>query len=340
MNNRLKTLSPAAFMTVLGTVLAVAAVGAFFIGRFPVPAKELFAVLGSKLFDITPFWNASVETVVINIRLPRILLACLVGGSLSMAGAAYQGVFQNPLASPDILGASAGAAFGAALAILLGAGSTAIVLSAFFFSLFSMAAVWLIARRSRGRQVLTLILAGIVVSSLFSASTSFVKLVADPTDQLPAMTYWLMGSLAGAKLETLGLAFIPMAVGFIPLYALRWKINVLTMGDDEARTLGVNAAKVRLVIVLASTFLTAASVAVSGVIGWVGLVVPHLARRLVGDSFAVLIPASFLLGGIFLLIVDTLARSLLLTEIPIGILTAFIGAPFFLYLITKRGNMP
>lgn len=330
--------NPTAFLTILGVILIVAVICAFFIGRYPVPPKELFGILASKIFNIEPFWSKQMEAVLFNIRLPRILLACLVGGSLSTAGAAYQGVFQNPMASPDILGASAGAAFGAALAILFDGTSTTIIFSAFVFSLFSMGAVWFISSKAKGKQILTLILAGIMIGSLFSAATSFVKLVADPTDQLPTMTYWLMGSLAGAKLSTLGFAIIPMFIGLLPLFLLRWKINVLTLGDDEARTLGINAAKTRLIIILASTFLTAASVAVSGVIGWVGLVVPHLARRLVGNSFTVLIPASLLLGATFLLIVDTVARSVLLSEIPIGILTAFIGAPFFLYLMTRRGD--
>jgi iron complex transport system permease protein len=177
-----------------------------------------------------------------------------------------------------------------------------------------------------------------MIGSLFSSGTSFIKLVADTTDQLPAITYWLMGSLSAAKLSNLLFAVIPMAIGLIPLFLLRWRINVLTMGDDEARTMGVNARRVRFIVILCSTLVTAASVSVSGMIGWIGLVIPHLVRRLVGNNFKFLMPATMLFGAIFLLAVDDVCRNLLATEIPIGILMAFIGAPFFIYLITREGE--
>ncbi|MCE5196177.1 MAG: iron ABC transporter permease [Negativicutes bacterium] len=310
----------------------------FLLGRYPVPLPELLGILASRIFPIAPFWTERMESIVFNVRLPRILAACLVGCSLSAAGAAYQGVFQNPMASPDILGATAGAAFGAALAILLGAGSRLIMLSAFCFSLLTVVLVWLISLRARGSRVLSLILAGIMVSSLFSAGTSFLKLVADPTDQLPAITYWLMGSLAGIKADDLLFVTIPMLVGLLILLLLRWRINILTLGDEQARTMGIDAKRLRLLVILASTLITAAAVSVSGMIGWVGLVIPHLSRRLVGSNYQALMPVAMLFGALFLLLVDNVSRNLLAVEIPIGILTALIGAPFFLFLITKKGE--
>jgi iron complex transport system permease protein len=177
-----------------------------------------------------------------------------------------------------------------------------------------------------------------MVSSLFSAGTSFIKLVADPNDQLPAITYWLMGSLSGTKKGDVLFVILPMAMGLIPLLLIRWRMNVLTLGDDEAKTMGVNANQIRLIVIICSTLITAASVSVSGMIGWVGLVIPHLSRKLVGNNYKHLIPASMLFGAIFLLLVDNVSRNLLTTEIPLGILTAFIGAPFFIYLITRKGE--
>lgn len=320
----------------LGILLVITIIISFRLGRYPIPAKEVLGILLSKIYPIELFWTDRVEMVLINIRLPRIILACLVGCCLSAAGAAYQGVFQNPMAAPDILGASAGAAFGAALAILNYGSRFMITVSAFFFSLLTVSLVYLISKRVKGKSILGLILSGIIVGSLFSAGTSFIKLVADPTDQLPAITYWLMGSLAGAKMGDIKFAIIPMIIGLVPLLLIRWRLNVLTMGDDEARTMGVNANQIRIIVIICATLTTAASVSVSGMIGWVGLVIPHLARKLVGNNYNHLMPASILFGSIFLLLVDNVSRNLLTTEIPLGILTAFVGAPFFIYLITRE----
>jgi len=323
----------------LAALLIAAIVLSFFLGRYPISPKELFGILFSKIVHIEPFWTDRMETVLFNVRLPRILLACLVGCSLSSAGAAYQGIFQNPMASPDILGASSGAAFGAALAILNGASKNMIAVSAFFFSLLTVALVYMIGKKTRGSKILSLVLSGIMISSLFTAGTSYIKLVADPSNQLPEITYWLMGSLARAKITDVYFAAPLMAVGLAILLLLRWRINILTFGDDEARTMGMDTKKIRTLVIIASTLLTATSVAVSGMIGWVGLVIPHLARKLVGDNYRYLMPASMLFGAIFLLIVDNVSRNLLATEIPIGILTAFIGAPFFIYLITREESI-
>ncbi|MGP1419879.1 MAG: FecCD family ABC transporter permease [Sphaerochaetaceae bacterium] len=322
-------------IAVLAVLLAAVFLVSFSFGRYGVPLPQVARILFRHLgFEKT--WTDAMQTVVLNIRLPRIVMACLVGCCLAAAGASYQGVFQNPMASPDILGASNGAAFGAALAILLGASSYAISFWAFAMSLVTVLAVYFIAARAPGHRVVNLILAGIMIGSLFSAGTSYVKLVADPTNQLPQITYWLMGSLSGSRSEHLALAAIPMGIGLAPLLALRWRINLLTLGDDEARTLGVNTDLLRLVVIVCSTLVTAASVAVSGMIGWVGLVVPHLCRKIAGSNYRYLMPASCIGGALFLLIVDNLSRNLMDVEIPIGILTAFVGAPFFVYLICRK----
>lgn len=331
-------ISANAVIIVLAVMLALCIVLSFALGRYPVRVSELFGILLSRLpfVSIEKFWTDTQEIAVWNVRLPRILLAVLVGACLSAAGCAYQGVFQNPIAAPDILGASAGAGFGAALAIFLSLGSTGITALAFLMSLVTVALVFLIGRRTRGERTLGLVLAGIVISSLFQAGTSFIKLVADPNNKLPAITYWLMGSLVGATRDELRFVIWPMLLGLVPMYLLRWRINVITMGDSEARSMGVDADKVRIAVIICATLLTAASVSVSGMIGWVGLVIPHMMRRLVGSDHRKLLPASVLGGGLFLLIVDDLSRNLLSAEIPIGILTAVIGAPFFLVLITRR----
>lgn len=322
-------------VAVLAAALMVCILASFTLGRYAVPPKELLGILGSHLgLPIGRFWTARMEAAVWNIRLPRVLLSVLVGACLAAAGASYQGIFQNPMASPDILGASAGAGFGAALAILLGRTSIGITLGAFFMSLVTVALVFTVSRHAKGERVLGLVLAGIMVSSLFQSGTSFIKLAADPNNQLPQITFWLMGSLSGARWQELGFVILPMLAGLIPLLALRWQLNVITMGDDEARAMGVNAPRIRLVIVVCSTLVTASAVSVSGMIGWVGLVVPHMLRRVVGSDYRYLLPASMLGGGLFLLLVDNVSRSL--TGIPIGILTSFIGAPFFLWMITGR----
>ena len=320
-----------------GALIAVM-LGSVTLGRYPIGLKELFGILTSRICDMEPFWTKTQESLLLQHRIPRILLACLVGGCLSCAGTAYQGVFQNPMAAPDILGASSGAAFGAALAILLKLSGTWIMLLAFSFSIVTVAMVMFVATRAKGKRVMGLILAGIMVSSLISSGTSLIKLVADPEDQLPAITYWLMGSLNGSSPKDVWFALVPMMIGLLPMFLLRWRINILTLGDEEARTMGVNARLLRAAVILSATLVTAAAVSVSGVIGWVGLVVPHLSRRMVGNNYLHLIPASALFGAVFLLMVDNLSRNLFTTEIPIGILTSFIGAPFFLYLITREGE--
>lgn len=327
---------PARIVFGLMLLLIIVFISSFCFGRYNVNLHELLRILINRIIPLEQTWTAEMETVVINIRLPRIVLACLIGCCLSVAGASYQGVFQNPMASPDFLGATSGAAFGAALAILLDCSSRMIIVSAFFFSLASVVLVYFIGRYAPGKSVMNMILAGIMISSLFTAGTSFIKLVADPNNQLPAITYWLMGSLSGAKNNEVVFALIPMAIGLVPLFVIRWRINILTLSDEESNAIGINANMLRLIVIISSTLITAASVSVSGTIGWVGLVIPHLCRRMIGNNYSYLLPASMVFGATFMLMVDNISRNLLATEIPIGILTAFIGAPFFIRLIFKR----
>lgn len=319
-------------------ILLVCILASFLLGRYKVPSRELVSVLAARFFSVEKTWEDAQYVAVWNIRMPRILMAVLVGACLSAAGASYQGVFQNPMAAPDILGASAGAGFGAALAIFIGLSSWGITGFAFIMSLLTVAAVMFISRYTKGDRVLGLVLAGIMISSLFEAGTSFIKLVADPTNKLPAITYWLMGSLVGVTNRELSFIVWPMLAGLVPLLLLSWRINLLTMGDDEARSMGVNANRVRAAVIVCATLITAASVSVTGMIGWVGLVIPHMMRRIVGNDYRFLLPASVLGGGIFMLLVDNFSRNISTSEIPIGILTAFVGAPFFILLITGRGD--
>ena len=310
----------------------------FVVGRYGVPLGQVVRILLSGVLPLEQTWTDNMAIAVLNVRLPRILLACLVGCGLSAAGTGYQTVFQNPMAAPDILGASSGACFGAALAILTGQSAVMITVFAFLASLLSVALVYLVGNHTRGNRVVNLLLAGIMVGSLFSACTSYIKLVADPTNQLPQITYWLMGSLSGTRMGTVKFAAVCMAVGLVPLLLLRWRMNLLTLSPDEARAMGVHTDRLRLAVILSSTVLTAAAVSVSGMIGWVGLVIPHLSRRIVGSDCRRLMPMACLFGAAFLLLVDNMARCLTATEIPIGILTAFVGAPFFIYLMVKGGD--
>ena len=304
------------------------------LGRYPIPLKTLIA----RLFNV-PFASAQMEAVFSNVRLPRIVLACLVGASLAAAGASYQGVFRNPLAAPDILGASSGAATGAALAILLRLPAPLITIFAFSTSLLTIALVMFIGDKARGKKILGLILAGLMISSLNSAAVSFMKLAADPNSVLPEIVYWLMGSLAKTRASDVSFVFIPMALGITPLLVFRWRVNLLTLSDDEAQSMGVNVRRTRAAIIISSTLITAAAVSVSGVIGWAGLVIPHLTRRMAGNDYRHLMPASMVFGALFLLTIDNVSRNLFATEIPLGILTSLVGAPFFLWLITRKGEL-
>lgn len=320
----------------LALICALVALISLVIGQFFIDPRDLLRLFASSLRGVESGLDGRVAVVFWQIRLPRVLAGLLIGSGLSVAGAVYQGIFRNPMASPDVLGVSQGAALGASAAILLGLPLLMVNGLAFFLGLATMLLSLLIAGRSRGDRSISLILSGMMIGWLCNAGVSLVKLLADPTDALPAITYWLMGSLASIRISDIWFLLPCVALGMLPLLLLRWKINVLTLGDREALSLGIHPGRYRALVIVCATLMTAACVSVSGMIGWVGLVVPHIARRLVGDDYRYLLPASALVGAAYLLAVDDFARMLASIEIPIGILTAFIGAPFFIYLLLRR----
>jgi iron complex transport system permease protein len=319
----------------LGLLLPGVAV-AFSVGRFPISVSELGLALWSTLIGQPSGLPPAVDAVIFNIRGPRVLAAILCGAALAVAGAAFQGLFRNPLVSPDILGASSGAALGAMTGIFFSLGVLAIQALAFGGGLVAVALVYLIGSSIRSGDIaLVLVLTGVVIGSLLGAGVGLLKYLADPYNQLPAMTFWLLGSLAGTDRNDLLPLFGPIAVGTVVLLALRWRMNVMSLPEEEARALGVATGPLRLAIVAAATLVTSASVAAAGIIGWVGLIVPHMARFLVGPEFGRLVPTAALLGGGYLLLIDTLARSAAQVEIPLGILTAVIGTPVFIWLLVS-----
>jgi iron complex transport system permease protein len=313
-------------------ILLLMCLVSFYIGRYPISPSDLFRYV---------FWgeadDPNLVTVLTQIRFPRIIAAIAAGGALSIAGAAYQGMFRNPMVSPDILGVTAGSGLGAALAILLSLPVIGVQIFSFIGGLSSvLLAVSISKSIGKGHDViLVLVLSGMVISSLCGAMLSLVKYMADPDDKLPAITYWLMGSLSAIRTENLFTVVPLVAVGVIPLILVSWKLNVLSFGEDEARSLGIQTNVLRAIVIVAASLITATIVSVSGIIGWVGLLVPHVTRMITGPNHRILLPASFLFGAIFLLIVDNVARSLTSAEIPIGILTSVIGAPFFLFFLKK-----
>ena len=281
--------------------------------------------------------SSAASNIVVSVRVPRILLVALVGGGLAVSGAAYQGVFQNPLVSPDVLSVSSGAAFGAVLGIMISGDSALIIILALSMGLVSVMLAYLFAKIKGHVSVLSLVLSGMIMSALFNALISLMKYVADTDTQLPEITYWLLGSFAGTTYKDIAIVIFPIVIGSILLILLGNKINILSLGDEEARSLGVNPDNARKLIIFLATVITAASITVTGIIGWVGLVIPHIARLIVGPNHTRLIPASALTGATFLTIIDLLSRTITVTEMPVGILTAIIGAPFFALLFHKQG---
>jgi iron complex transport system permease protein len=313
---------------------------ALMFGRYPIGIKDVLLVLGELFNGEKSSITSVIRDIILTVRLPRAFAAILVGASLSISGAAYQGLFKNPMVSPDILGATAGAGFGASLAIMIGLNAIWIQLYAFFFSLLAVGLVYMISLKIKNNDsVLTMVLTGLLVGTTFSSLTSAIKYIADPYDKLPSITYWLMGGLSSISREDLAKVFIPMIIGMVLLYAIRWPLNAMAFGEEEASTLGIRTNRIRLIVILATTLMTAAAVSISGIIGWVGLLVPHFTRAIVGPNHEVLLPGSLFIGAIYLLIVDTFARTLFPVEMPLGILTSLIGAPFFIYLLlnSRRG---
>ena len=318
----------------LACAVAAAAFAALLIGPFPLGAGEALSILGRGVAGSDDAGQP--EIVLLAIRLPRVAAALLVGAALAAAGACYQALFRNPLVSPDILGVSSGAGLGAVLGIFLSLPVAAIQLMGFAGGLGAVALVGFVATAVRtGDRTLVLVLAGIVVGALTGAATSLLKVLADPYDQLPAITFWLLGSLSGVKTIDIAPAVPVVAIGLVPLVLLRWRINVLALGDEEARALGIEAGRLRLFVIVCATLVTASVVAVAGVVGWVGLIIPHAARMIVGPGFGTLLPVAALLGAGYMLAVDTLARTVSAVEVPLGILTAVVGAPFFLWLLAR-----
>ena len=325
-------------LLLLSLLLAMLICLSLFWGRFSISPSEMLLWLSGSLSEER---RATVSLILLSIRLPRILAAVLVGTALAVAGSSYQGVFRNPMVSPDILGASGGAGFGASLCIILGAPLYMLQASAFVCGLIAVGVSCLLSSlaSSRGSKTLVMILSGMVVSAMFNALISIIKYTADPYSQLPEITFWLMGSLSSVKGSELLASVIPSALSLLVLMLIRWRINVLSLSEEEAIALGVNPNLIRGIVICCSTMLTASAISLCGQVGWVGLVVPHIARMITGANYRKLLPATAIIGAIFLLAVDNIARSLLAVEVPLGILTAIIGSPIFVYLLLrgKRG---
>jgi iron complex transport system permease protein len=315
---------------VLFCVLVAMFLASISVGRYTISLETVL-----KIFFIGERSDSTATLVIFNVRLPRVIAAIAVGATLAATGAAFQGLFKNPLVSSYQLGVSSGAGFGAALAIIMGASTFFIQSTAFLFGIIAVGASFAISRIYKGSSTLTLVLAGIIVGSFFSALVSLMQYIADPRDTLPSIVFWLMGSLASTTATNVIPAIIIMLAGVLGLVLVRWRINILAMGEDEARSLGINLKVLVGLVVTCGTIATASAVCISGVIGWVGLVIPHISRMLVGPDYKKLIPVSILIGGIYLMIIDDIARTLIAGEIPLGILTAIVGTPFFAYLLSK-----
>lgn len=331
-------MSKKAKIIIMFFVLIIVFVMSFAIGRYVIHPVDVVKVLLSKFIHIDKAWDDNATTVIFEIRLPRIIAALLIGSALSVAGCVYQGLFKNNMVSPEVLGASNGAGFGAALGIFFSMGYAKTTLLSFVTGLFAVCLAYFISEKSRADKTFSMILSGIMVGSLFSAMISYLKLIADTENTLPAITYWLMGSLSAIKIGDAIFVSIPIILAMIPLFLIRWRINILTMGEEEALSLGINVKALKLLIIVSATLMTSASVSVSGIIGWVGLVIPHFARMIVGYDYRYLLVSSAILGSTFLIFVDNFARNIATSEVPLGILTSFIGAPMFLYLIYKSGE--
>lgn len=311
----------------------------FCFGRYGVSPQTVFEVIWSSAIGVSGTYSATDASVVMVLRFPRILMCMLVGAGLSMSGAALQGMFGNPLVSPQILGVSAGAGFGAAIAILLSGSVFVIQSSAILFGICAVVLTYSISRVKGGNSsIYMLVLAGVITSAFFEALISIIKYVADPFSKLPTITYWLMGSMASVSWRDLMMVTPIIMFGIAGLIVMRWRLNILSLDDDEARSMGININTSRIMVILFCTLITAASVSVCGIVGWVGLVIPHIGRIIVGPNHEKLIPACLSIGAVYLLIIDNLARSLVSTEIPLSILTAIVGAPFFAYLLKRSGG--
>jgi iron complex transport system permease protein len=322
----------------LGGLIALPLVVAFvslFVGRYGIGPWDLLKILVGQVLPLDQTWSDTAERVVFQIRVPRVVLAAFIGAGLAVSGASFQGVFKNPLVSPDILGVTSGAGFGASLAILLSASDVLIQTMALGFGLVSVLLTYLLSRVYRTTPTLMLVLSGMVIGSIMTALMSLIKFIADPNLKLPAITFWLMGSLGSTTMREVFTAVPIMLVGIVGLLLIRWRINVLALGDEEARSLGVKTEVFKAVVIVCATLVCAAAVSVSGIVGWVGLVIPHVGRMIVGPDHRRLIPVCLVLGAAYMMFIDDVARSAIAAEIPLGVLTAIIGAPFFAYLLRR-----
>ena len=308
------------------------------VGRIEIDIKIIFNILMDNFIFLNSNYTELEEKIIELVRLPRVLMALIVGAGLSVAGASLQGIFRNPLAGPEILGVSSGAAFGGALAILFFDKAIMIISLAFIFGLISIILISFLSRINGQNPILMVVLSGVIIGALFSALTSLLTYIADPEDKLPAIVYWLLGSLSGATFQNLLIISIPITIGTTLIYFLRYRLNLLSLGEEEAKSLGTDIQKTKWLILAIVTFIISACVALCGIIGWVGLIIPHFARMLVGADHKKLIPLSILLGSSYLLIIDNLARTLAENEIPLSVLTAIIGAPIFIFLLRKMQN--
>ncbi len=320
------------FLLIAGAPLCLIFIS-IFLGQYPLSVSDVIKILFS-FFSDQPV-NPTNLSVVLYVRLPRIILGALVGGSLAISGAAFQGLFRNPLVSSGMLGVSSGAGFGAALALILFNDFYYVYPFSFVFGLLAVSLCFVIGKFTASTQAITFVLGGVIVGSIFSALISFLKYVADPYNELPAIVFWLMGSLSRAEYSQILTAGIPMTLGTLGVFLVGWRLNVLAMGDKEARSLGLDVNAHRIFIIFCATLATAGAVCVSGVIGWVGLLVPHMGRMIVGNNNRNLLPVTFCIGACFLVIVDDISRLISSSEMPLGILTSLIGGPFFIYLLKK-----
>ena len=324
----------------LALALLAAAAVSLCLGQYRVSCDDIAQFLGWKLFAL-PLLSEErrqlLDNLLLDIRLPRICAAILIGASLSVSGASFQALFINPLVSPGLLGVLAGASFGAALALVVADSWLLVQLSTVLFGFLAVATAVGIARIYRTHSIIMLILGGIISGALFTSLLSIVKYCADPTNQLPAITYWLMGNLAAADGRTMAAISLPSLVAIVILVFHGGRLNVMSMGEEEARTLGIDIARVRFTVIFLATLISALTVVVGGMIGWVGLIIPHICRLLVGPDNRVLLPAAGLVGAIYLLAVDNVSRLLFTFEIPTGIITSLIGIPFFV-LVLKNAH--
>ena len=329
-------------LLILFTILIIVSFSSLTLGKYPVPVSDILQFFFNNYFNIGSMDSEKaklLENLIMEIRLPRIFAALMIGASLSVSGATFQAIFVNPLVSPSLLGVLAGASFGAALGMVVAKSWYVVQAFSFVFGFIAVAISVVIAKIHKGNSILLLILGGIISGAFFTSMLSIIKYIADPYNQLPAITQWLMGGLSFSDKQTVLITAFPQAVGIILIIFFSGYINALSMGDDEARSLGVPVEKIRLLLVFLSTLISCVTVVIGGIIGWVGLIIPHICRMIAGPDNKILIPASALIGAAYLVLVDDISRLLFSVEIPIGITTSIIGIPFFVFILkqSRRG---